>query len=103
MDSISLFSRTRARMFPKSLTFAMRMTLVGLFATGFIDPAHAQTVPEEKQEAAGKERQEGAAGDVTTLPEMKISAERLVSFHNPTPADKSRAADGSACSAIWTS
>lgn len=76
MDSISLFSCARARMFPKSLTFAMRMTLVGLFATGFIDPAHAQTVPEEKQEVAGKERQEGAAGDVTTLPEMKISAER---------------------------
>ena len=76
MDSISLSSYAHTRMFPKSLAFAMRMALVGLFATGFIDPVHAQTAPKEKQEATEKEKQEGAAGDVTTLPEMKISAER---------------------------
>ena len=45
MDSISLSSYAHTRMFPKSLAFAMRMALVGLFATGFIDPVHAQTAP----------------------------------------------------------
>lgn len=64
------------RMLLKSLAFAIRMVLVGLLTAGFINHVHAQTAPKEKQEAAEKEKQEGAAGDVTTLPEMKISAER---------------------------
>lgn len=64
------------RMLLKSLAFAIRMVLVGLLTAGFINHVHAQTAPKEKQEAAEKEKQEGAAGGVTTLPEMKISAER---------------------------
>jgi len=82
MDSISLFSCARARVFPKSPAFAICMIFAGLLTPGFTSPVHAQTAPKEKQEAtekqeaAEKEKQEGATGGVTTLPEMKISAER---------------------------
>ncbi|MXS85422.1 TonB-dependent receptor [Nitrosomonas sp. HPC101] len=67
MDFISPSSRVCASMFPKSPNFAMCMIFAGLLTVEF-NPVHAQT--------ALKEKQEGAAGDVTTLPEMKISAER---------------------------
>ena len=95
MASISLFSCACARIFSKSVAFAICMVFAGLLTAGFIDPVHAQTVPEEKQEAtekqettkkqeaAEKEKQGGAAGNVTTLPEMKISAERTDELPQP--------------------
>src|SRR5687768_7483860 len=67
MGSISLSSCACGRMLLKSLAFAMRMTFVGPLSAGLINYAHAQTAPKAKQEAAS---------EVTTLPEMKVSAER---------------------------
>ena len=60
----------------KPLAFAMSlyMAFAGLLATVFINHVHAQTAPQAKQEAMG---------DVTTLPEMKVSAERPDALPRP--------------------
>ena len=61
------FSSIRAPMHLKPLAFAMCMAFAGLLATGFIGHVHAQTAPKTKQEVAG---------DVRTLPEVNVTAER---------------------------
>lgn len=59
---------------PLAFAMSMYMAFAGLLATVFINHVHAQTAPQAKQEAVG---------DVTTLPEMKVSAERPDALPRP--------------------
>src|SRR5688500_7372017 len=74
ITSAARSSCTPAPLRLKPLSFAMRMAFAGLLSAGFTDHVHAQTAPQAK---------EAVAGDVATLPEMKVSAERPDALPQP--------------------
>lgn len=63
-----------APMLLQRLAFAIRIAFASLLSAGFIDHVHAQTAPKAKQEAAG---------DETTLSEVRVSAERSDALPRP--------------------
>ncbi|SCY52461.1 iron complex outermembrane recepter protein [Nitrosospira sp. Nl5] len=67
----------------KPLAFTICMAaFAGLLTAGFIDHVHAQTPAQAKPKEKPQEKQE-AAENVTTLPEVKVSAERPDALPQP--------------------